>query len=115
MQLRDHGFDFIELAVWRVLRLLASIADKFALVVQAPGSAPPGRERKLFSVAAGTVGDAGTKQEPAVSSAASRGDGSPRSARHLQPTRRKLWARQMIFRFVAGSQPYGARRKRIGR
>ena len=34
MQLRDHGFDFIELAVWRVLRLLASIADEFALVVR---------------------------------------------------------------------------------
>ena len=34
MQLRDHGFDFIELAVWRVLRLLASIVDEFALVVR---------------------------------------------------------------------------------
>jgi hypothetical protein len=32
LQLRDHGFDFIELAVWRVLRLLASIADELALV-----------------------------------------------------------------------------------
>jgi len=34
LQLRDHGFDFIELAVRRVLRLLASIADEFALVVR---------------------------------------------------------------------------------
>jgi hypothetical protein len=34
LQLRDHGFDFIELAVWRVLRLLACIADEFALVVR---------------------------------------------------------------------------------
>jgi hypothetical protein len=34
LQLRDHGFDFIELAVWRVLRLLAGIVDEFALVVR---------------------------------------------------------------------------------
>jgi hypothetical protein len=25
VQLRDHGFDFIELAVWRVLRLLPAL------------------------------------------------------------------------------------------
>ena len=48
MQLRDRGFDFIERAVWRVLRLLASIADEFALVVRRDFAVAAKRSRWAF-------------------------------------------------------------------
>jgi hypothetical protein len=48
LQLRDHGFDFIELAVWRVLRLLACIADEFALVVRRDFAVAAKRSRWAF-------------------------------------------------------------------
>jgi hypothetical protein len=48
LQLRDHGFDFIELAVWRVLRLLASIADELALVVRRDFAVAAKRSRWAF-------------------------------------------------------------------
>jgi len=95
LQLRDHGFDFIELAVWRVLRLLASIADEFALVV-----------RRDFAVAAkraelGGVSIGGSERSEAWRA---RGGASSRGPwDHPRLHRQQALALQFLARELAGA------------